>query len=159
MCIASWPRQLLAAALELDEHADLVRRRVRVGVHDLALAGLVALRADDDDVLAQLARNGDAVVLQRLDRLRDRRRHGLEHPLRERLELLVLRDRLGLAADGDHRADAVLDPVADEALGRRAAGTLRHLRHPPLAEERARGLEVAARLLERALAVHHRGAR
>ena len=49
-------------------------------------------------------------------------------------------------------------PVADEALGRRAAGTLGGLRHALLAQERAGGLEVAARLLERALAVHHRRA-
>ena len=51
-----------------------------------------------------------------------------------------------------------LDPVADDALGRRTAGALGHLRHALLAQERPGRLEVAARLLERALRVHHRRA-
>ena len=84
--------------------------------------------------------------------------HGLEHLLREGLERLVLRDRLRLAADGDHRAGVALDPVADEALGGGAPGALGDLRHALLAQERAGGLEVAAGLLERALRVHHRRA-
>src|SRR3954447_319577 len=40
-------RELLVAAVELDDHADLVRGRVGVGVHDVPGAGLVALGADD----------------------------------------------------------------------------------------------------------------
>ena len=84
--------------------------------------------------------------------------HGLQHLLRERLEGLVVRDRLRLAADGDHRARVALDPVADEALGGRAAGALGHLGHALLAQQRARGVEIAAGLLERALRVHHRRA-
>src|SRR5215204_1002248 len=82
------PRELGAAALELDDHADLVRRRVGVGVDDC---------------------------------IRAVRLNGLQHLLRELLERLVLRDGLGLAADGDHRSRAALDPVADETLGRGAA--------------------------------------
>ena len=48
-----------------------------------------------------------------------------------------------------------VDDVADEALGRLAARALARGRHAALAEQRAGGLEVAVRLLERALAVHH----
>jgi hypothetical protein len=43
---------------------------VRVGVDDLALADLVPLGADDDDVLAELRADVDAILLERLDRLR-----------------------------------------------------------------------------------------
>src|SRR5215204_3782422 len=142
--------------LELDDHADLVRRRVRVGVDDVAVAGLVALRADDDDVLAQLGSDVDAVLLERVDGVCALGVNRLEHLLRELLEGLVLRDGLGFAADGDHRSGPALDAVADEALGCGAAGAFRHLRHALLAQERARGVEVAARLLERPLRVHHR---
>src|SRR5829696_7726036 len=148
--------ELRGAALELDDHADLVRRRVRVGVDDVAVAGLVALRADDDDVLAQLGSDVDAVLLERVDGVCALGVNRLEHLLRELLEGLVLRDGLGFAADGDHRSGPALDAVADEALGRGAAGAFRHLRHALLAQERARGVEVAARLLERPLRVHHR---
>src|SRR5205085_4700905 len=47
------------------------------------------------------------------------------------------------------------EPVADEALGRLAAGALPRLRHAALPQEPLRRLEVAAGLLERPLAVHH----
>src|SRR5215217_8871928 len=150
--------ELLAATLELDDHADLVRRRMGVGVDDLPRAGLVALGTDDDDVLAELGADVDAVLLEGVDRTGAVRMHGLQHLLRELLERLVLRDGLGLAADGDHRPRPALDPVADETLGRGAAGSLGDLRHALLAEQRARSVEIAARLLERALRVHHRRA-
>src|SRR6266540_1279220 len=74
---------------------------------------------------------------------------------RERLELLVLRDRLGLAADRHHRRVVVGDAVADDALGRLAPGALRSRREPALAQQHTRRLDVAARLLEGALALHH----
>ena len=48
--------------------------------------------------------------------------------------------------------------VADEALARRAAGALAGEGHAALAQERPGGFEVAVRLLERALALHHPGA-
>src|SRR5262249_9497756 len=74
--------------------------------------------------------------------------------------LVVVRDRLGLAADGDDRAELAVvgDAVADLALGRLAAGALRGPRHPALAEPAPRRLHVAVRLAERAFAVHHRRA-
>src|SRR5581483_2133755 len=85
----------------------------------------------------------------------------IEHLLRVRQELVVVRDRLRLAPDGDHRPlRAVLgEAVADLALGRRAVGALGRLRHPALAQEDDRGFHVAVRLLQGALAVHHPGAR
>src|SRR5207248_10486892 len=49
--------------------------------------------------------------------------------------------------------------VADLALRRLAPGPLRRLRHAALPQHDDGGLHVAVRLLERALAVHHPGAR
>src|SRR5687767_732246 len=140
-------RERLVAALELHEHADLVRRRMGVGADDLAGAGLVALGADDDDVLAELAGEVDAVLLELGDRVRTVGDDSLEHLLREALELVVLGDRLGFGADGHHRSAPVLEPVADEPLGGRAAGPLGGLGHPALAQDRPGGVEVAVRLL------------
>ena len=84
---------------------------------------------------------------------------GAEHALGERLELVVLRDRLRLAADADDRADAGLDDRADEALGRRAVGALAGLRHALLAQQRPGGVDIALRVLQRPLAIHHARAR
>src|SRR5262249_34712154 len=83
----------------------------------------------------------------------------LERLLAERLELLVLRDRLGLAADGDHRAAGVVvsEAVTDESLRRRAVCALRGVRHALLAQQDDGRLHVSLRLLQRALAVHHPG--
>ena len=53
---------------------------------------------------------------------------------------------------------AVVGRGSRPALGRLAAGALGGGRHALLAQELERGLEVAARLLQRALAVHHPGA-
>ena len=85
--------------------------------------------------------------------------HSSEDALGEGLELLVVGHRLGLATDADDRAGLVVDDEADQALGRLPPGALAGGRHPALAQERPRGLDVAARLLERALAVHHPRAR
>ena len=161
MCIASAPGQLRRAAAQLDERAELVRGRVRVALHEPAVDGDEARRREDDDVLAELwppsstrslSSVADGVGAVRVD--------DVEHLLREREELVVLRDRLGLAADGDHRAarPSSATRVADLALRRLAAGALARLGHPALAQQPLRGLDVAAGLLERALAVHHPGA-
>ena len=48
-------RRAGVAAAHVHEHADLVRRRVHVVGERLAVAGLEARGADDDDVLAELA--------------------------------------------------------------------------------------------------------
>ena len=101
----------------------------------------------------------DALLLEALDRFRTVGVNRAQHLLGERLELVVLRDRLGLAADPDDRAAAPVDDEADEALGRRPARTLSRRRHAALAQQRAGALEIAVRLLERALAIHHPRAR
>src|SRR5215213_1161420 len=147
--------ELLGAARELHEHADLVRRRMGVGAEDLSAGGLVALRAGHDDVLAEPRGQLDALVLELRDRLRSALFHGLEHLDAERLELVVLGDGLRLAADRDHRPSVALEAVADEALGRRAAGALGGGGHTALTQEGPCGLEVAVRLLQRLLARHH----
>src|SRR5262245_32595167 len=130
-----------------------------VAFDNAAVDLLEARFAGDDDVLAELSDQLLTLVLERVDGARAVGVHLVEHLLRERLELVVLRDRLRLAAHGDHRAVAVRAAVADESFGRLAACALRGGGHAALAQEDPRGLDVAARLLERALAVHHPCAR
>src|SRR5207237_278787 len=74
-------------------------------------------------------------------------------------ELLVLRDRLGLAADGDDRPGRVVALDEYYALGRLAPGALRGRGHALLAEELDGVVEVTAGLLQGALALHHPRAR
>jgi hypothetical protein len=142
-------------ALEPDEHADLVRGWVDVLGERLALAGLHAGGVDDHDVLAHAGDEFRALALQRLERAGTVGLDGLERFLGEREKLGVLRDGLGLAADRGQRADVAGDRDEDDALRGLAAGALRRLRHAALAEELLRRLQVAARLLEGALDVHH----
>src|SRR5512142_2171608 len=93
---------------------------MRVGRDALAVCRLVVRGTDDDDVLAELRREIDTLGLELRLRAGALRVDRLEHALRERLELVAFRDRLRLAADGDHHAlRAVLrEAVADETLGR-----------------------------------------
>src|SRR5919198_1117244 len=143
------------AAADVYDRADLVRGWVDVGGDRRAVDRDEVRGAGDRDVLAQLRDELDALVLEPLRRPDALGVHDLEHLPGEGLELVVARHRLGLAADGDERPVVVLDAVADEALRRRAAGALAGLGHALLAQEALCGLEVAACLLERALAVHH----
>ena len=147
------PCERLVATVEVDEHADLVRRRMHVGGDRAAV--VVALGTGDDDVLAELAHQLHALLVERRGRIDAVRVDGTEHALGERLELVVLRDGLGLAADADDRADAAVDDRADEALGGRPVGALAGLRHALLAQQGAGGVEIAVRLLQRPLAIHH----
>src|ERR671923_40381 len=109
-------RQLRRAA-NLHEHADLVRRRVHVRADRLVALTLEAGRAAHGDVLADLADELDALVLELLRGLWAVALDGLEDPLGESEELLVLRHRLGLATDSDQRASVLGDPREDDALG------------------------------------------
>src|SRR4029077_19552576 len=111
----------------------------------------------NDDVLAELGRELLTLLVQLLFRTRAFTLDRLEHLAREGEELSVVGDRLRLTADGnDHAPLGVLgDAVADLALGRLTAGPLRRARHSSLAEQFLRGLEVAVRVLQRPLAVHH----
>jgi hypothetical protein len=84
----------------------------------------------------------------------------LEHLLGEGQELVVVRDRLGLTADGDHRAllRVVVEAVSDLPFRGRAVRALGRAGHTLLAQQANGGLDVPVRLLQRALAVHHRRA-
>ena len=73
------------------------------------------------------------------------------------LEVLVPRDEIGLAGELHHgsRGSVGGDGAADQALRRRAAGPLLGLGDAARAQELGRAAQVAARLLQRLLAVHH----
>src|SRR5215213_5559797 len=147
--------KILVAAANLHEHAELVRGGMDVTFHDAALDRLEARRREDGDVLAELADQLLTLVVETVDRAYAVRVDRVEHLLREVPELRVLRDGLGLAADRDHRRVALRDAVADETLARLTTFALRSRRHPPLAQERTRGLDVSAGVDECALRVHH----
>src|SRR6476469_9206041 len=133
---------------------------MRIRRNHPAVHGLEADRAGDDDVLAELACQQDTLLVERRLCTRAVGLDGLQHLLGEGEELFVVRDGLGLATDRDHGASLVLisEPVADLAFGRLAVGALGGARHALLAENAHCGLDVAVRLLQRALAVHHRRA-
>ena len=98
-------------------YAEMSRRRPpRSGRAPTTTMFSPSLRRQLDALLLELGLGADAL---RVD--------GVEHVLRVREELVVVRDRLGLAADRDHRAlrAVVGEAVADLALGRLAAGALR----------------------------------
>src|SRR5215211_69790 len=149
--------KLSVAAADLDEGAELVCRRVRVAGDQAAVYGLEARGADDPDVLTQLGNELDSLFFQLLEGLGALRLDKPERLLGEPEELLVVRDRLGLAADADDRAlpGVVGERVPDLALRRLAARALGGLPQAAFAQELLSGLDVAARLDERALAIHH----
>src|SRR5579864_2495381 len=153
--------EIVAAAAHLQHRAELVRRRMGIRVDLRAVDGLESRPADDDDVLAELRRERDPLVLELGLRADALRLDEVEHLLRVREELVAVRNEVGLAADRDHRPlrAVICDAVADLALGRGTVGALCGLRHASLAQQHGRGFHVAVRLLQRALAVHHSGAR
>src|SRR5829696_5076295 len=146
----------LRRAARPDENADLVRRRVDVRGERFAVALLLEPGgAADDDVLADLADELLALVLQLVDLAGPLLLDDVHHLVGEGEELLVLRDGLGLAPDGDERADTLANPDEDDALRRLAAGALPRLGHAALAQKLLGRVEIALRLLEGALRVHH----
>src|SRR3954452_8608866 len=152
---------LVRAAANLDQAPELVRRRVRVPVDDGAVDGLEASRSGDDDVLAELAGPLLPLLVELRRGIGAVALHSLEQLGGESAEPLVVRDRLGLAAEGNDDAalGVVGHAVPDLALGRLAAGALGCTGESALPQQRLRRLEVAVRVLEGALAVHHPGAR
>src|SRR5205807_899773 len=102
--------ELLVAAPQLHQRADLVRRRVRVAVDDAAVDRLEAGRAGKRDVLAEPGAERDALVLELLLCTDTVFPDSFENLLRKGEELVVVRDGLRLAADTDEDAEAVLDP-------------------------------------------------
>ena len=76
---------------------------------------------------------------------------------REVLEVVGARDEVRFAVHLHEDADlaAHVDVAADQPFVGRAAGLLRRLREPALAEDRRRLVDVAVGLGERRLALHH----
>ncbi len=74
------------------------------------------------------------------------------------LELVVARHEVGLGVDFDDGARRALHGDADEAFGGDAVGLLGGLGQTLLAQPVDGGLDVAADLAERGLAIHHAGA-
>src|SRR5512133_703962 len=143
--------RLLEEAELAVELLDLAGRDLledRLGLLLLARLGLRDLALLRDDV------RGDLLAADPARRGR-RDLHG--EVLHERLEALGARDEIGLAVHLDEHADlaAHVDVARDRALGRGARGLLRGGGEPLLAEQLLRLREVAARLGEHLLAVHH----
>src|SRR5207248_8920968 len=84
--------------------SELVRGRMDVGAETSAVDRLEASRSRDGDVLAELAGELGPLLVEPTDGLDPLRLDEVEHLLAKRLELLVVRHRLGLAADRDHRS-------------------------------------------------------
>ena len=153
--------------LQRDEHADLAEaRRLRIVnvSDDRALRHLKALGAtqrlvlaDRRDIVGQHFLDGLAAQRRGLDRCdviaqleRDRR-----HVTHERLELIVLRDEIGLRIDFDRSALGALHFNADQTFGRGAARFLGGGGKPLGAQPIHRRIHVAAGLGQRLLAIHH----
>ncbi len=110
MCCASMRASSGLASASAHEDADLLGGPVDVGLDDLAVLGRELGRTGDDDVLADLGHELDPLVLELLRGIGPSCLDTLENPPGEGEEVLVLGDRLGLAADRDHRARAVRRP-------------------------------------------------
>ena len=134
-------------------HADLVRRRMGVGVDDLALAEPRSARRRRRRCSRPAWRRRRRGPARATRRRRAPRRAPSPAPSSRSAWNASLFETGSVSQPTATIVPRVaLDPVADEALGGGAAGALGDLRHPLLAQERAGRLEVAAGLLERALA-------
>src|SRR5439155_19155275 len=99
---------------------------VDVTLDHAAVDGFERDRSDDGDVLADLGDELVALLLEVVDLLRQIGAVcAFEHALRKRAELLVLGNRLRLAADRDERSAVITRLQQDDALGRLATRTLR----------------------------------
>ena len=107
------------------------------------------------DVLADLGHERDALLLEAGFGARPAGCDGVEHVPANVAEVVVLRHGLGLAADATSVPAAALDAGEHDALGRRPVGPLRRGGQALLAQELLGGIDIAVRILERALAVHH----
>src|SRR5664279_3560231 len=128
---------------------------MNVAGEHLAARRLEALGAAHDDVLADLRDELGTNALERFDRVRPVGLDARENARGELPEVQVGRDRLALAADGDHRGDASLDALQDDALVGGSRRPLAGLRHSLFAQELAGRVEVSVGFLQRPLAVHH----
>ena len=173
-------RQVLGHSLRLDDDDGLVAR-VRVERERGTGSGHEAREAAKLRVLPRLGREGLERLGDRPRRTREmlRRRESLQQldvsvgrvaegrrmedelgeDVARLLERVRPRDEVRLAVQLDQGRHAGLHVVADEPFGRHAAGLLRGGGETLLAEDLLGLLHVAVRLLERALAIEHSGAR
>ena len=148
-------------AVRLLEEDDVLEPLLQLAVDDL-LADLGRLgrrggiRRELGPLRVQVRRRDLVDVDPARRQPRDLDREGAD----ELLELVRPGDEVGLAVDLDEHADAAagVDVAGDEALASLAPGLLRGGGHAALAQQQDCLLDVAARLLEGALAVHHAGA-
>ncbi len=73
----------------------------------------------------------------------------------QRLKVVIAGDEIGLGIDLDDDADVVLDRDADQPVGRYAPALLGRLGETFLAQPVDRRLDIAVRLAQRVLAIHH----
>ena len=135
---------------------------------DVSLAG-IAHEPRDRHVLAELGDDRrDALHDRALRILQPRVARGVarlldlgEHVPHQLLEVGRARDEVRFAVDLGEDAGRVIggDRVGDQPFAGRAARLLRGARQAALAQDRVRLLEVAVRLGERVLALHHARAR
>src|SRR5512132_1565184 len=129
-----------------------------LGDHVVGLAHLPGLRLEDASLGRELLR-GDLVAADVPGRrgARDVERQVLG----ELLELVRVGDEVRLAVDLHHRTDGVVevDVGLDEPLVRRATRPTGGGREPLRPQDLLCLVEIAVRLLERLLALHHAGAR
>ncbi len=156
--------------LETDDDADASEALDDLAVHVMAnraLRDAQAMNASQGDVLAdggdgvgdRLVNRAPAHVMRPEDRLgvdlgrlveRDR-----EDPAHEPLKVVVARDEIGLGIDLDDDPDLVLDRHADQTVGGDAPALFGRLGETLLAQPVDGGLDVAVRLGQRVLAIHH----
>ena len=161
-------RELGRAALDRNHRADARPVTIRAEKTGRGKRSVPSNR----DVLADLGDQGTTTLidglargqLQGVERLEVGRLRGQRHLgdfARERLEIGLASDEVGLAVDlGHHRGLAVGGFLErDHALGRHARGFLVSLGEPLLAHEFGGGVEITLRFDECFLALHHPGAR
>src|ERR1700730_306829 len=141
-----------------------------LGRFAVGLAQLEPLEPLDADVLAGAGRArrheladrlrgvADVGLRQKLVHVRRIHRRDLHRDLlREPPEVGIARHEIGLARELDHRADpaARVDVGLDDAFFRLAVSLFPGLGQSALLDERLRFFEVALRLIQRSLAIHH----
>ena len=157
MCIASW-RATSGRALAVDQHADLLRRWVDVLGERLAGAGREAAGADDLDVLAEAGAESST---------RSVSRPGRPRPLRSRRPCRAPSGRTQgessfFETGSVSQPTATIAPVVSPSIRVRTmpsfvsrSARLATEAMPFFAQQLDGRVEVALRLLKRALAVHH----
>ena len=151
-------RHFRIANRRLIEQADLLVEAVQLALDDLLddLRRLVlALHLAAIDAALALEHVGRHLFPPHVLRAGRGNVHG--DLARKALEVLRPRHEVGLAVhlDQDANLAAHVDVAADQPFVGRAAGFLRRLREPALAEDGRRFLHVAVRFGERGLALHH----